>query len=96
MEKKINVSMEESKVKVGIDTNRDGQNAVEVKLNLKEALQEAIEKGEAKVDVKSLTLKLEGTKIILLVDTDKDAEPVLEVTADLLESYEEVAASFKK
>lgn len=96
MGKKINVTMEESKLKVGVDTNEDGQNAVEVKLNVKEGLEELFSKGEVKLEVKTLSLKLVGTKVVMTVDTDKDGESLLEVDADLLESYEEVSATFKK
>lgn len=82
----------------GIDSNKDGENSVSVKLSIAEALQEgfaALKKGEKKeivVDVKSVRYKFEDGKIIVEVDTDKDGEALLTVDVDMAESFEEIAA----
>lgn len=71
------------------DGNSDGQDSASVKLALGEAYQELLDKGEAKIEVKSLSLKREGGKIVASLDTDKDGEPVLEIMLDLIEGLEE-------
>ena len=92
----VNVKVSEGVVAIGLDANQDGQNSITLKINSKEGLEELFAKGEAKIEVKTLSLKLEGTKIVGTLDTDKDGECVATLEADLLEGYEEAAAAFKK
>lgn len=94
MQPKFNVKMADSKVVAGYDGNSDGENSISIKLNLGEAFQELMQKGEAKIEVKSLSIKREGSKMIAVLDTDKDGEAVLECELDALEALDE-AGIFK-
>lgn len=86
---KFNVDFKDGKVSAGYDGNSDGEQSVTVALNLKEIYGELMDKGEAQVDIKKLSLKREGTRIIGTLDTDQDGEPVGELRIDLGEALEE-------
>lgn len=89
---KIKYDIQENNLVIGLDANEDGQNSLEVKLSLSEAIQEAFKKGVAVEGVKSATVKFEGTKLIVVVDSDKDGEALLTLSADLFEGLEETGA----
>ena len=86
---KFELKMNGTDVMGSYDGNSDGQKSVELKLSLGEVYQELLKKGEAKLEVKTLTLKRDGGKVIVSLDTDKDGEAVLELTLDLIEGLEE-------
>lgn len=90
------IKIENGKLSYGIDTDKDGVDSVKAELILGEMLQEAFEKGEAKVDVKSFTAKFEGSKLILIVDTDKDGENSFVTEIDMIESFDEVSKKLSK
>lgn len=95
---KVDVKFEDNKLKVGVDTNEDGQPVVMLQVHASEALQEAIskfKKGEevepVVVDAKAVTFKFEGGALKLLVDTDKDGEASIDLAVDMGEAIDEIA-----
>lgn len=88
-DEKVKVGFEGSSFAVKYDGDADGQNSVELKVNLAEALSEL--RGGEKVEVKAdkVTFELEGSDIILKVDLDGDKESVVELKASLLEGLSE-------
>lgn len=87
---KLNYKVQDNNLLVGLDTNQDGQNSLELKLNLSEAVKEAFSNGTSLEGVKPAVIKFEGTKLILVVDTDKDGEHLLTLNLDLIETLEEI------
>jgi hypothetical protein len=86
---KINYKIEDNKLHLGADTNQDGENAVDVKVHLTEALGEAFNKGEAVDGVQTATVKFMGTKLQVIVDTDQDGEALLDINLDIGEILDE-------
>ena len=89
MNNKLNYEVKDNALSVGLDANQDGQNSLNLKLQLSEAVQEAFAKGVAVEGVKSASIKFEGSKLVLVVDTDKDGEALLNLEVDLFEAIEE-------
>ena len=96
MTKKFDVKIEDSKVKLQLDTNADGQPVVSLNLHLSEALQEAVARGEAVEGAKVVDFKFELTKLVLKIDTDKDGEELLDLEIDLAEAFDEVSSAVSK
>lgn len=94
--KVVSAEVQDSKLIVGVDTNKDGEKSIQLKINSPELLEELFAKGEAKIDVKTITLKMDLMKVKVAVDTDKDGEPVLEGEADLAEIFDEAKDAFSK
>lgn len=98
----LNVKVNGSTLEAGLDTNKDGQNSVGLKLHVGEGLQEgiaALMKGEKKVvevPVKKLSYVFENGEIKVSLDTDQDGEPALEGYVNMGESLEEIASGFSK
>lgn len=93
---KLNQEIKDGKLHVGVDSNEDGENSLALKLNLSEAIQEAIAKGEAVEGVKVVDFKFELTKLVIKLDTDKDGEEVIELVVDLAESFDEISSKVSK
>jgi hypothetical protein len=93
---KPSIEVKDGALHVGIDTNADGQNVADLKLNISEAIGEAFAKGSEVAGTKVAQFKFEGTKLVLKVDSDKDGQPVLELVVDLGEAYDEVNAALQK
>ncbi len=100
---KASIKFEDGKIVAGLDTNEDGENSVEVRLNLKEGFEEgfaALKKGEEKtisVDAKAVNFVFKDNSIFVVIDTDKDGEELMDVKIDISESFEEIAEGiFKK
>lgn len=87
---KVKSEFVDGKFNLGVDLNEDGENSLNMKLNLNEAMQEAIKRGEAIEGAKLVDFKFELTKMVLILDTDKDGEPLLELVVDLPEVFDEV------
>ena len=87
--KGYNYEFKDSKLEFGIDPNKDGQNVVVGRVNLNEAMQEIIAKGEAKEGVKVASFRFEITKLIIELDSDKDGEKVMEIEIDIAEALDE-------
>ena len=87
--KKFEASFKDGELHLGVDSNKDGEKVIEVKLNLNEAYQEILARGE----------KIEGAKIVafefglaglkLVLDTDQDGEKLLELNISLSEVLDE-------
>ena len=92
---KLNQEIKDGKLLVGVDTNEDGENSLSMKLNLSEAVSEAIAKGEAVEGVKVVDFKFELTKLVIKLDTDKDGENVLELVVDIAESFDEIKSKIE-
>ena len=88
--------IEEKNLVIGIDPNKDGEKVLNLKLNLSEALGEAMARGEAVEGAKLVDVKFEMTKLVLVLDTDKDGERLLEMELDLGEAFDEVQSLLKK
>lgn len=86
---KVNYKVEANKLVIGLDANEDGQNSLNLSIDLNEAVQEAFKKGEKVEGVKSASVKFEGTVLMIVVDSDKDGEPLLDLKIDLFEGIEE-------
>jgi len=91
--KKVDVKFEEGQLVVGVDTNKDGDKVLEVKVKLSEALAEVLNKGEKIEGAKVAALDFAGSKLKLKVDTDKDGEHAIELELSLLELLDEVGVS---
>lgn len=88
---KFDVKAEDGALCLGIDLNEDGEKLMMAKLNVSEAIQEALQRGES-IEVegaKVVGFKFELTKLKLMIDTDKDGEKLLELEIDLAEALDE-------
>ena len=81
------------KVEAFIDSDNDGVKSLEVKIGLKEIVEEIILKGKAE---KKITFEMSGLSLVAKVDTDGDGEAVLEVVANVAEAGDEILAKIKK
>jgi hypothetical protein len=94
--KKINVKVEGNELKMGLDYNEDGENLVDIKLNLTEGIEESF-KREAPIEgAKLVEFKFEDKKMKLVLDTDKDGEKLLELSIDIGEAFDEIPEMIKK
>lgn len=87
--KKYSIDTEGSAIKFGLDTNADGENVLELKLYIPEAVAEVLKKGDKITGVKVVDFEfgLDGLKLKL--DTDQDGEAVLELNVDVKEAIDE-------
>lgn len=93
---KTPIKVENGAVVFGVDSNDDGQQAITGKLNLGEAVGEALAKGAAIEGAKIVDFKFELTKLVLKIDSDKDGQPLLEIAVDLGEAFDEIQAAVQK
>lgn len=93
---KVNFEVKDAALNVGVDVNEDGQNSVNLKVFLSEALEEAFKKEAAVDGVKVAEVKFELTKLKIILDTDKDGEKLMELEVDLAETFDEASGAFKK
>jgi hypothetical protein len=91
----VNFKVEDGSFKLGVDTNKDGQNVVELILKMSEAVAEAFSRGTKLEHVKLVDLGFEGTKLVLKLDTDQDGEQLLELKVDLSELADEIQSAVK-
>lgn len=94
--KVLNVNVEDGKLVLGVDPNKDGQEVVRLRLNLSESVQEAFSRGEAVEGAKVVDFKLSSSGIHLKLDTDKDGEELLELELDFMEAADEVGDLISK
>lgn len=90
--KDVNVEFKDGSIVAGFDKDQDGINSISAKVNLNEAVQEVLSKGEEIKDAKVVSIKMELTKLMIVVDSDKDGENLIEITIDLGETYDELIA----
>ena len=88
--KKFNFEVKDGKLSFGVDPNADGENVVSGNLHLSEAIQEAVDRGEAVEGVKVVDFSFNGSKLVLKVDSDKDGEVLLDLEIDLGEAFDEI------
>ena len=93
--KNFEAKFEEGKLNIHIDSNRDGENLMEAKVNLNEALQEIIARGEKVEGAKLVAFEMgiDGLKIKL--DTDQDGEELLELKISFVEALDESGLAAK-
>lgn len=89
MARKIIPEVKDGKLIVNGDFDADGQPLIKLSLNLSEAVQEILVKGEAKEGVKVAQIAFEDSKLKVKLDTDKDGESVLELELDVFEAIQE-------
>ena len=99
---KASVKFENGSLVAGLDTNEDGQNVMDLKINMQETLEEAfaaLKKGEesvVEIDVKKVELKFGAEGMSLTIDTDQDGENSIELDVSLMEAIDEGGSIFKK
>jgi len=94
---RLNVGIEDNKVVVASDLDRDGKNSISIKLSLKEGYEEIFAKGIKKEDVKLIDFEMGLNGLKLKLDTDQDGEELLELHADIMEIVDEAGKEiFKK
>lgn len=87
---KVKISVENNQILIDVDTNQDGQSVVSAKLDLPEALQEAMKSGDQPVVVDGkLKLAFEEGKLKLSFDSNQDGEAAAMVDLDLAEAVDE-------
>lgn len=87
--------IENGELVLSLDTNKDGEPVVTLKLNLSEAVSEAFARGNSVEGVKLVSLGFEGAKLKLALDTDKDGERLVELVVDLSELADEIQDAVK-
>lgn len=87
--KKVNYKVEGGKLLLGLDSNEDGANSIDLELEINEAIQEAFAKGEEVEGAKSVKVAFTGTTLTVEVDSDKDGEALLLLKVNLAEAIDE-------
>lgn len=88
--KKFNASFSEGKLKLSVDSNSDGDNVLDINVNMDEAIQEMLKRGEAIQGAKIAEIDFSLSNLVVRLDTDKDGEKLLEIKLNLAELLEEV------
>ena len=86
---KFDVETKDGQIQLGLDLNEDGEKLMVLKLNMGEAIQEVLKKGQAIEGAKLVDFKFNLTKLTLTLDTDRDGEKLLELEIDLAEALDE-------
>ena len=93
-EKKVlEVDFKDGELLMSADSNKDGEKVLDLKVNLSEAVQEVLNRGEALEGAKLLEFDFSLSKLVLKIDTDKDGEKLLDISIDLAELLDEVGLS---
>jgi len=88
--KKFEVGFADNKLNLSLDLNQDGDKLMTLKLNLSEAIQEVINRGDKVDGVKLVAFDFSLTKLKLTLDTDQDGEALMELEIDLAEALDEI------
>ena len=91
--KDFGYEFEGSQVKAFIDSDNDGNKSLELKLGLKELVEEILLKG-GKAE-KKISFEMNGLNLVAKVDTDGDGEAVFELVANIAEAGDEILAKVK-
>jgi len=75
---------------LGVDSNEDGDKVLDLKLNITEGIQEALQKGEKMEGAQLVGFEFSATKLKLMIDSDQDGENLLELEIDLMEAVDEI------
>lgn len=81
------------KVEAFIDSDNDGSKSLEVKIGLKEIVEEIVLKG-GKAE-KKISFEMNGLNLVAKVDTDGDGEAVFEIVVNIAEAGDEILAKVK-
>lgn len=87
---KLNYEFKDNKFCFGVDGDEDGNKVLVMKLNLGEALQEAVKRGDKVEGARLVDFKFEGPVMKLTLDTDKDGENLMELEVDMMEAFDEI------
>lgn len=87
--KKFDVSFEDNKLHMSIDSNQDGEKLVNINVDLGEAIQEIFKRGEKVENAKLVDYEISASKLVLKLDTDKDGEKLLDIEISLKEALDE-------
>ena len=90
----VSFGFTEGVLDLDVDANKDGEKVLKLSLNVNEAVQEAISKGEKLEGVSIVDFEFEGSTLNLQIDSDMDGEPVLKIKIDLMEAFDEIKDSF--
>lgn len=82
---KFNFSCTNNIAKLGVDLNQDGQNSLQVSVNINEAIQEIFSRSNEKGVTPKVATKIDGTNLVVTVDSDQDGENVATVVLNVLE-----------
>jgi translation elongation factor EF-1beta len=93
--KKFEVKFKESKLELSLDTNQDGQKLVYIKVNMNEALQETMNRGDKIEGAKLVSFEFGLKGLKLKLDTDQDGEELLEMNIDFMEAIDEAELAKK-
>ena len=93
---KFDFGFEGSELSLSIDLNDDGQESVAVKLDVSEAIQEALQNSKPVEGAKLVDFSFDDSKLKLKIDSDKDGDTVLELSIDLMEAFDEILSAIKK
>jgi hypothetical protein len=94
--KSFKIDVNDGKVDISLDPNKDGENVLNLSMSLSEAFQEIFSRGVKKEDVKLVDFELDVTKLVLKLDTDRDGEKVIDLKIDLSELVDEIKTAFSK
>lgn len=96
MEKKtFEVKVEDNKIILEGDSNKDGQPSMRMQVYMDESLQEIIKRGEAVEGEAMVKFKFGLDGLSLALDTDKDGEPSLDLFVDLAEGLDEAGVKLE-
>ena len=87
---KVNFGIKDGGLDFGIDLNEDGEPSIKGRLDLGEAVEEAIKREASVEGAKLVDFKFALTKLTLKIDTDKDGENLLELEINLGEAFQEI------
>lgn len=87
--KKFEVEAKDGKVVLSLDTNQDGEKVLDLKIQLGEAAQELLKRGEKIEGAKKVDFSLSAQGLVMKVDTDQDGESVIELNANFMEALDE-------
>ena len=87
--KKFDVEVKEGNLELSLDTNQDGEKLMTAKVNMGEAIQEVLKKGEKIEGAKLVDFEMGIGGIKLVLDTDQDGEKLLELELNLAEALDE-------
>jgi hypothetical protein len=90
MSKKIDVKFEDGKLQLSGDTNQDGDKVIEIAVDMNEAVQEILKRGEPIEGAKVAEFDFSLSNLVVKLDSDRDGEMLLEFKLNLAELLEEV------
>ena len=87
--KNFEANFEDGQLKMHVNSNRDGEKLLSVKVDLNEGLQEILKRGDKLEGAKLVGFEFAFDKIKIQLDTDQDGEKLLELELSLAEALDE-------